>query len=75
MCTRPVITRLTANFVSTRAAARQTPKQGSGVVLPRYPDEAVRVFLAAYGAPDCRTAAAEPRKYLARRTAARQDVA
>ncbi|HYH32577.1 MAG TPA: SDR family oxidoreductase [Pseudonocardia sp.] len=31
--TRPVITRLTANFVSARAAARQMTKQGSGVVL------------------------------------------
>jgi NAD(P)-dependent dehydrogenase (short-subunit alcohol dehydrogenase family) len=31
--TRPIITRVTANFVSARAAARHMVKQGSGVVL------------------------------------------
>jgi NAD(P)-dependent dehydrogenase (short-subunit alcohol dehydrogenase family) len=31
--TRPIITRVTANFISARAAARHMVKQGSGVVL------------------------------------------
>jgi NAD(P)-dependent dehydrogenase (short-subunit alcohol dehydrogenase family) len=31
--TRPIITRVTANFISARAAARHMAKQGSGVVL------------------------------------------
>ncbi|GHF33003.1 3-oxoacyl-ACP reductase [Amycolatopsis bartoniae] len=31
--TRPVLTRLTANFVTARAAARHMVKQGSGVIL------------------------------------------
>lgn len=31
--TRPVITRVTANFISARAAARHMAKQGSGVIL------------------------------------------
>jgi NAD(P)-dependent dehydrogenase (short-subunit alcohol dehydrogenase family) len=31
--TRPVITRLSANFISARAAARHMVKQGSGVIL------------------------------------------
>jgi hypothetical protein len=31
--TRPVITQLTANFISARGAARQMAKQASGVIL------------------------------------------
>jgi NAD(P)-dependent dehydrogenase (short-subunit alcohol dehydrogenase family) len=31
--TRPVLTRLTANFITARAAARQMASQGSGVIL------------------------------------------
>ncbi|MEC3980911.1 SDR family NAD(P)-dependent oxidoreductase [Amycolatopsis sp. H20-H5] len=31
--TRPVVTRLTANFITARAAARHMVKQGSGVIL------------------------------------------